>query len=168
MLRIIGKGRCLFIARFFSNPNQPIKIYSELCHLKSLDSYFSNYKNILSIETRLSLIFRTALGVKFLRDSGIIHNDLKPQNVLLKYMGNKKRGYFFPKLIDFGESQEIPYKGRRKTLPEFNRGYTVPYAPPEQINGNSYSEKTDVYSLGVMIIEYIFGYFPLEIVRMGK
>jgi serine/threonine protein kinase len=168
VLKIIAPGRCLFVARFFYNEREPIKIYSELCQMKSLDNYISCYRNILSLETKMSLIYRTALGIRFLRDYGIIHNDLKPQNVLLKYMATKKQGYFFPRLIDFGESQEIPHRGKRKTLPEFRRGYTVPYAPPEQVTSNHYSEKTDVYSLGVMIIEYVFGYFPLEMVRLGK
>lgn len=113
-------------------------------------------------------IHRIAMGIKFLKDYGIVHNDLKPQNVLLKMVGDKtkNKGTFLPRLIDFGESHS---KYQREVIRNrYRRGFTVPYAPPEQIKSDKHSEKTDIYSLGVMILEYIFGVFPTEAVRNGK
>ena len=50
----------------------------------------------------------------------------------------------------------------------YHRGWTVPYAPPEQVRQAKYSEKTDVFSIGVMMYEFVFGNFPVEAFRKGK
>jgi len=56
------------------------------------------------IETKLFFLYEIVLGLRFLRDFNIVHNDLKPQNILLKIVTykNKKEGTFLLRLIDFG------------------------------------------------------------------
>lgn len=103
-MQFIGKGKSLFITRYFFNEHEPKKILLEYCSLKSIDSYISSHKQILSLETKILFIHRIAFGIRFLRDYGIVHNDLKPQNVLLRIVGDKakKTGTFLTRLIDFG------------------------------------------------------------------
>lgn len=50
----------------------------------------------------------------------------------------------------------------------YRRGFTIPYASPEQTKYNQYTEKNDIFSFGVMLWEIIFDSFPLEIARKGK
>jgi serine/threonine protein kinase len=82
---------------------------------------------------------------------------------LLKIVGDRIRNRsatFLTKLIDLGESYS---KYQRELLQSnrYRRGFTLPYAPPEQVKYEKYSEKTDVFSIGVMIYEFIFDIFPL-------
>ena len=45
---------------------------------------------------------RIALGIRFLRDFGVFHNDIKPENVLLKLVGRAHNNVILTRLIDYG------------------------------------------------------------------
>lgn len=56
-------------------------------------------------ETKLFFLFEVVIALRFLRDNGIVHIDLKPENVLVKIVGDAKQNvHYLIKLIDFGES----------------------------------------------------------------
>lgn len=74
----------------------------EYCPQKTINSYIAVNRQIISLETKLVLLSRIALGVRFLRDYGVYHNDLKPDNVLLKIIGSINKSHLLTKLIDFG------------------------------------------------------------------
>ena len=134
-----------------------------------MDTYIHSHRKFISLSTKLFFLYEIAIGLRFLRAHGIFHNDMKPQNVLMKIMGNKLQSTFFLRIIDFGESvsrYQPAHLQRNSNV--FKRGYTIPYAPPEQVKSYKYSEKTDVFSFGVMLYEIIFDSFPLEIFRKGK
>lgn len=110
------------------------------------------------------------MGLRFLRDYGITHNDLKPQNVLLKIMTDRAKinSTFMLRLIDFGESYSNIIQSTLTKSNKYKRGFTIPYASPEQIKSECYTEKNDIFSFGVMFYEIIFDTFPVEIMRKGK
>lgn len=78
----------------------------------------------------------------------IIHRDIKPSNVLINSKGSIK-------ICDFGVSRKLI-----NSVADTFVG-TSTYMSPERIQGNGYSIKGDVWSLGLMVIELITGEFPL-------
>lgn len=126
-----------------------------LDRLVSIDTVTEKY-TINSFENRR--IFKGIVrGLHYIHTQGLMHRDLKPHNIL--FSGDS----FTPKISDFGlASQHVHFSDFKPEenvseisfLPEHTRGIgTYTYAPPEQLNGARYTEKTDVYSLGIIYFE---------------
>ncbi|CAL5222807.1 g5226 [Coccomyxa viridis] len=79
----------------------------------------------------------------------VIHRDIKPENLLLGMKGELK-------IADFGWSVHAP-NSRRKTLCG-----TLDYLPPEMVEGRDHDAAVDVWSLGVLCYEFLFGRPPFE------
>ncbi|KAF2012101.1 kinase-like protein [Aaosphaeria arxii CBS 175.79] len=96
-------------------------------------------------------IAQTASALKYLHRKHIIHRDIKPENLLVGIYGEIK-------MSDFGWSVHTPY-ARRTTLCG-----TLDYLPPEMLSsmGVSYSKQVDLWSLGVLMYEFLVGEAPFE------
>jgi len=79
----------------------------------------------------------------------VIHRDIKPENLLLDLRGELK-------IADFGWSVHAPHS-RRTTLCG-----TLDYLPPEMIEGKAHDNMVDVWSLGVLMYEFLVGSPPFE------
>lgn len=79
----------------------------------------------------------------------VIHRDIKPENLLIGAQGEIK-------IADFGWSVHAP-TSRRNTLCG-----TLDYLPPEMVEGREHDEKVDVWSLGVLLYEFLVGSPPFE------
>ena len=86
------------------------------------------------------------LIVEHLHEKNIIYRDLKPENVMIDEDG-------YPKLIDFGTAKKIT--GRTYTVVG-----TPHYMAPEVIEGKGYGLSADLWSIGVMIYEFVCGLVP--------
>lgn len=95
------------------------------------------------------IAYYTVQGLGYLRRSGIIHRDLKPSNVLLSLDGEVK-------IVDFGMARQLKSSEQAQTYLG-----TMIYMAPERLNGKSYSFKSDVWSLGLLIYECALGKFPI-------
>jgi serine/threonine-protein kinase len=103
------------------------------------------------VTTALELAIQIARGLSFAHQQGLIHRDVKPQNVLLN--GNNEA-----KVTDFGIARSMDVKhGMTHTGTVLG---TSDYIAPEQAQGQRVDEHTDVYSLGVVLYELLTSHVP--------
>ena len=130
-------------------------IISELCDC-DLDKEIRRYNGLFPIEkikkilTQLNNVF-TLMNIK-----KILHRDIKPQNILVKYTNNDKTD-FDVKLSDYGISKKLTTTQRAKT----NKGFKYTKAP-EVLQEEFYDEKADLWSLGVVIYYICLKKWPFE------
>jgi serine/threonine-protein kinase len=103
------------------------------------------------VATALELAMQIALGLSFAHQQGLIHRDVKPQNVLMN-------GDSQAKVTDFGIARSVDVKhGMTQTGTVLG---TSDYIAPEQAQGQPVDEHTDVYSLGVVLYEMLLNEVP--------
>lgn len=94
-------------------------------------------------------IAQLADALQYCHNKHVIHRDIKPENLLLGAKGDLK-------IADFGWSVHAP-NNRRQTLCG-----TLDYLPPEMIEGKDHDSNVDVWSLGVLMYEFLVGSPPFE------
>jgi serine/threonine-protein kinase len=105
----------------------------------------------IPVETAVSLAHQIARALAFAHEHGLVHRDVKPQNVLLNGDGSAK-------VTDFGIARSLDVKhGMTQTGTVLG---TSDYIAPEQAQGQTVSAQTDVYSLGVVLYELLTGEVP--------
>lgn len=97
-------------------------------------------------ETTQQILAQVLLGLEHAHQQGIVHRDVKPDNIWLCSGGNVK-------ILDFGlacppGTEDMSLAG------------TVYYAPPEQIEGDPVDSRADIYSVGIMAYEMLCGQRP--------
>jgi serine/threonine protein kinase/Tfp pilus assembly protein PilF len=83
---------------------------------------------------------------------GVVHRDLKPQNVMVDEDGNAR-------IMDFGIARSLKTKGITATGVMIG---TPEYMSPEQVEGKDVDQRSDIYSLGVILYEMVTGRVPFE------
>jgi eukaryotic-like serine/threonine-protein kinase len=100
--------------------------------------------------TALEIMTGVLDGLAAAHASGIVHRDVKPENVLVTVDGRVK-------VADFGLARAQPAAGHTRAGLLIG---TVAYVPPEQVTGGSTGPGGDVYSAGVMLFELLTGRLP--------
>ncbi|TRM63866.1 kinase-like domain-containing protein [Schizophyllum amplum] len=94
-------------------------------------------------------------GVDYLHKRGVVHNDIKPANILLSEKN-------VPVLVDFGFAEQYRLESRKAFLSNISYG-TPEYLSPERARGLPHdTRKSDVWSLGVTFFEILSGRTPFE------
>ncbi len=112
----------------------------------------------LNVATFLRLIEQILQGLSAVHDAGVVHRDMKPENIFLVRDG----GAVLPKLLDFGVSRSTE-RGQGHTITREGIVMGTPeYIAPEQARGRMADVRSDIYSLGVVIYEAIAGRLPFQ------
>jgi eukaryotic-like serine/threonine-protein kinase len=104
----------------------------------------------LDVGEALEIALEVARGLAFAHDNGLVHRDVKPQNVLLNGDGRAK-------VTDFGIARTVDVDGMTKTGTVLG---TSNYIAPEQASGQRVDAHSDVYSLGAVLYELLAGDVP--------
>jgi eukaryotic-like serine/threonine-protein kinase len=108
-------------------------------------------KGRLDLRNALEIALEVAHGLAFAHDHGLVHRDVKPQNVLLNGDGGAK-------VTDFGIARSLDVdNGVTQTGTILG---TSNYIAPEQASGQPVDAHTDVYSLGIVLYEMLTGELP--------
>ncbi len=108
-------------------------------------------EGLLSERLAFDVIDQLTGAVRYMHARGIIHGDIKPENVFLSRVEGEPRRRNVVKLLDFGLSF------RSGDAPEHKLGGTPPYIAPERLQGAPPSPSCDVYSLGALLYELLTG-----------
>jgi eukaryotic-like serine/threonine-protein kinase len=107
-------------------------------------------KGRLDVREALEIAIEVARGLAFAHDQGLIHRDVKPQNVLLNGDGRAK-------VTDFGIARTLDVDGMTQTGTVLG---TSNYIAPEQASGQPVDAHSDVYALGAVLYELLAGDVP--------
>lgn len=125
----------------------------ELLRGKDLFHYLEKRAFKISEERACNIFHSLAAAIYYLHSYGILHRDLKLDNVL---MVNDKEDSDV-KIVDFGLSKIL---GPSETCADpFG---TIGYAAPEVLYRNPYNKSADIWSLGVLLYILLTGYGPFE------
>jgi eukaryotic-like serine/threonine-protein kinase len=106
----------------------------------------------LSVRRTLELGSQVARALAFAHAQGLVHRDVKPQNVLITDDGR-------PKVTDFGIARSLDAVGLTQTGTVLGTSH---YIAPEQARGERVDTKTDVYAFGVVLFEMLTGAVPYD------
>lgn len=151
-LRIMHECRLPYITEFFGafmRSNNSIVLCMEYCNCGSLDKIVPLCdRRQFPLVVLKKLAFAILTGLTYLHDTHrIIHRDIKPSNVLMTH-----RGEF--KLCDFGVLRQLT---NSLAMADTFVG-TSTYMSPERIQGLTYGVKSDVWSMGLMLVELASGW----------
>lgn len=106
----------------------------------------------LSWNDALHFILQILRGLQHAHDKGVVHRDVKPQNIMVLSDGTIK-------VTDFGIARFA--RSAQRTITDKAIG-SVHYISPEQARGENTDEKADIYSAGVMLYEMLTGQLPFQ------
>jgi serine/threonine protein kinase len=148
--------------RFFRTVGDEIVIFADYIEGGSLADWIAKGK-LTGLEQILDVAIQFAWGMHAIHERGLVHQDVKPGNVLMTPEG-------VPMVTDFGlararlgapdgafVSPGLPPRPGHQSVLVSSGGMTPAYASPEQRNGEPLSRKTDIWSWGVSVLDMFMG-----------
>ena len=124
-------------------------IVMELVEGITLKSYIGR-KGKLSVREATSIALQVSAGLEAAHNNGIVHRDVKPQNIIISMDGKVK-------VADFG----IARAANSDTINSSAMG-SVHYSSPEQSRGGYSDARSDIYSMGITMFEMLTGRVPYD------
>ncbi|MEG0777639.1 MAG: Stk1 family PASTA domain-containing Ser/Thr kinase [Oscillospiraceae bacterium] len=134
----------------FSKSSDCQYIVMELLEGITLKQYMQK-KGALSWKEALHFATQISKALSHAHSKGIVHRDIKPQNIMVVKDGNIK-------VADFG----IAYLQNESSADMGETMGSIHYISPEQVRGESVDAQADIYSLGVVMYEMLTGQLPYE------
>ncbi|MEO8435901.1 MAG: protein kinase [Pyrinomonadaceae bacterium] len=120
-------------------------------------------KGALTLEESIDVALQSASALAAAHEAGVVHRDIKPENLMLRQDG-------YVKVLDFGlakltERYSVSSDSEAHTFPDFDTHSglmigTISYLSPEQARREEVDERTDLWSLGVVLYEMLTGSLP--------
>ena len=116
----------------------------------------SSLREKLTLRELLSIVAQVAEALSAAHQAGIVHRDIKPENIMVRPDG-------YAKVLDFGlvKLNEVAMSGEPNTQHGVAMG-TLAYMSPEQAAGEPVDQRTDIWSLGVVLYELATGQKPFK------
>uniref|UniRef100_A0A1B0G538 Serine/threonine-protein kinase ULK3 n=1 Tax=Glossina morsitans morsitans TaxID=37546 RepID=A0A1B0G538_GLOMM len=150
LLRCLNHKYIVTLQDFFWD-DKTIYIVLEYCNAGSLSTFIRSKKSLPEATCKYFLR-QLATAVQYMRSNDICHFDLKPQNLLLtRSQGNSVS----LKVADFGFAQHLKLGEMNQQL----KGSLL-YMAPEIVRKHQYDAKADLWSIGVILYECLFGRAP--------
>lgn len=109
-------------------------------------------KRPLSIKQVADIGTQVAEGLAAAHDQGIVHRDIKPDNIMIRKDG-------IVQIMDFGLAK---LRGGSTLTKEGSTVGTLAYMPPEQLQGGEVDARSDIFSLGAVLYELVSGHLPFK------
>jgi serine/threonine-protein kinase len=129
--------------------NGTLYLLMEYVEAENLKDLYTRHDPVL-LENVAQILIDMAVGLEHMHESGFMHLDFKPENVLVTRNGKVR-------LVDFDLAQPIPEKPKKLT--KKNPG-TPAYMAPEQLLGEPISHRVDIFSYGVTAYELLTNQKP--------
>jgi serine/threonine protein kinase len=121
----------------------------------------------LPVKRCLEILIPTCQALAEAHRVGIIHRDIKPDNIFLHKVPQGE----IVKIVDFGIAKFLDYKSQEMALTTITEQGTVIgtpiYMSPERLSNTAYDGRADIYSMGVIFYQMLSGKVPFEIGQGG-
>ncbi len=135
---LIEQGRSLFMVM-------------ERVHGQTLEELLRQRRGGLGVAESLAFIVQAANGLAYAHSMGLIHRDIKPANIMIIPSSGQV------KIMDFGIAR---MRGSQRQTRDGSIIGTLAYMAPEQLRDESTDERSDLYSLGIVLYEMLTGVPP--------
>eukprot|EP01017_Pseudomicrothorax_dubius_P012586 TRINITY_DN1527_c0_g1_i3.p1 TRINITY_DN1527_c0_g1~~TRINITY_DN1527_c0_g1_i3.p1 ORF type:complete len:384 (+),score=42.20 TRINITY_DN1527_c0_g1_i3:159-1310(+) len=134
----------------FQIDHSELAIQMEHCNLGTLTRYISRSGGFLHLDRGFHIICHIIDGYRELHKRGIIHRNIKDENVLLKGTDWK--------IGDYGFSKEFHHKAMELT----SQVGTLLAQAPQYFQRNTYTNKCDMWSMGILFYKMLYGHYPFS------
>ena len=116
--------------------------------------HYCEFNTMLPLPRAVSIVFKCAMALDYAFRHGVVHRDIKPANILIGAND-------LVKVTDFGLALNVAKENDKDST--FIMGVGSPaYMSPEQVKGYPLNQKTDLYSLGVVLFHLLTGRLPFR------
>ena len=142
--------------KFFADTGAIKYIVMELVDGEDLEEYRLRKGGKLQEAEAKKIASQILNGLNYFHDKGLVHLDLKPQNIMVSKSGEVK-------ITDYGISKSIKEQIEAGAQDAEMTAGTLCFMAPEQLNGSLCDRRTDIYALGLIFYQLLQGEFPFSL-----